>query len=219
MVSKEARMPDRDVYDRNVARGWQTAARRVYQGDDDELTLRSLLYSLGRVLKDGGCPGIDEIAAIVAQAVASPDPLVTRREAHAQMERVRRASGSTRTEVAGEVARRVLVDPGAVFPTLADGHDQERAKLGVAASILAELAIKKISPAAVTHELVEVERVPIEAVLARRRNAQGLLAGAPQLTKLAREVLAQPDGRLVKAPRVKTPKPSQEALVHIAISA
>lgn len=36
-------MPDRDIYDRGVERGWQTAARRVDQGDADELIGSSLL--------------------------------------------------------------------------------------------------------------------------------------------------------------------------------
>jgi hypothetical protein len=42
-------MPDGDVYDRHVDRGWQTAARRVFESDYDELALPSLLRALDRM--------------------------------------------------------------------------------------------------------------------------------------------------------------------------
>ena len=212
-------MPDRDIYDRNIERGWQTAARHVYEGDEDELTLPSLLRALGRTLKDGGCPGIDTIASITATAVGSADPRGGRREVNAQLEQVRRASGNARTEIAVDVAGRILADPEALFPTLAARRYRDRAKLVVAEAILVELAIRKSSHPALTHELVEKEHKPIGLVLARRQHARDLLASAPQINKLAREVLGCPEGQTVKVPRVKTPKPTQEDLTFRAISA
>ena len=210
-------MPDRDVYDRNIERGWQTAARHVYEGDEDELTLSSLLWDLGRTLKYGGCPEIDTVARIVATAIGSADPCSGRRDVSARLEKVRRASGNARTEIAVDGARRILADPKALFPTLADRQDPNRARL-VAKEILLDLVIRKISSPALTHELVEKEHKSIGLVLTRRQHARALLASAPQLTKLAQEVLGCPEGQTVKVPRVKTPKPAQEDLVFMAIS-
>ncbi len=211
-------MPDRDVYDRNIERGWQTAARRVYEGDEDTLILASLLRALGLALKDGGCPGIDTIASIVATTVGSADPRGGRKEAVAQLERVRRLTGTSRTELAVDCARRILSDPDALFSELADRIDPERAKLIVAEAILVEMAKLKISCHGLMHEMVEKEHKPIGLVLARRQHALDLLAQSPQITKLAREVLRCPEGQTVKVPRVKTPKPAQEDLVYMAIS-
>lgn len=211
-------MPDRDVYDRNIERGWQTAARRVYEGADDELTLPSLVRALGRTLKDSGCPGIDMIASIAATAVGSADPRNERREVSAQLELVRRENGSARTEIAVDVARRILVDADELFPNLADRQDPNRVTLVVAEAIVVELAIQKISNLALTRELVEKEHKTIDLVLATRQHARNLLAGAPQITKLAQQVLDCPEGQMVKVPRLKTPKPSQEDLVVMAIS-
>ena len=211
-------MPDRDVYDRNVDRGWQTPSRHVYGGSDDDLTLPSLLRALGRTLKNGGCPGVDTVASIVAEAVGSAEPRLARREVGAQLEQVRRACGSARTEIAVVIARRILAEPDVLFPTPADCLDRDRVKEIVAKEILVELAIRKISTSALTHELVEKENKSIGHVLARRQHARELLTSAPQITGLAREVLASPEGQTIKIPRVKTPKPAQEEILVMAIS-
>jgi hypothetical protein len=182
------------------------------------LALSSLLPSLGRTLKDGGCPSIDKIASIVAMAIGGADLRSRRREVSEQLEKVRRESESTRTDFAVDVARRILVDANVRFPNLADRQDSEHVKLVVAEEIVIGLAIQKISSSALTRDLVENENMTIDLIFARRQHAKDLLASAPQIEQLARKVLRCPDGQTIKAPRVKTPKPSQEELTFMEIS-
>jgi len=213
-------MPDGDVYDRNVDRWWQTAARRVFESDNDELALPSLIRALGRMMKFGGCPGIDAVVAITADTVCSPDVGAARREATARLERVRRESGSDRTTVVVEAARGLLADAEAL--QLGDPRhcDPAVVRLRIAERLLVELATMKFSPGKLiqVQEQVENRGVTIELYRRRAERARSLLASSPELARLASQVVARPSGVGIKAPRPKMPKPSQEALVHMAIS-
>lgn len=211
-------MPDRDIYDRHVERGWQTAARRVYQGDW-ELAVPSLLGSLKRVVKRDGCRGIDRIAAIVVTAVCSPDLTGRRRAAEPALARVERDNLSTPTDIATAAARRIIADPGQFMPIPLDPSAKEQSLAIATAAILVEVAMTKISPPCLTGEILEKDGVPSGVVIAHRQRARGLLAEAPDLLKLARAVLQQPDGKPIKLPRVRIAKPPQEVLIERPISA
>jgi len=54
-------VPDRDVFDRTVGRGWQTASRRMLGCSDDPDALASILRALGTHIKREGSPGIGGI--------------------------------------------------------------------------------------------------------------------------------------------------------------
>jgi hypothetical protein len=211
-------MPDGDVYDRKVDRGWQTAARRVFESDADELTLASLIRSLGRMMKGGGCPRIDEVVTITADALGSPEVSTTRREARTQLDRVRREACNDRTTVVVEAAKRLLADPYGLDLPDPNRRDPDAVHLKIAQWLMVELATRKFAPGALMQEQVENRGVPIEVFRRRRERARSVLASSPELARLTSQMLAHPNGMGIKAPRSKTPKPAQELLLNMAIS-
>lgn len=210
-------MPDGDVYDRNIDRWWQTAARRVFESDGNELAPPALLRALGRMMKDGGCPGFDVIVAITADAICSEDVSAVRREASTRLECVRRSARNDRTTVAVEAARRLLAAPDVL--ELADPSRRPNVvRQEIAERFLIDLAEKKYSAGVLLRELVEIRGVSIDDYRRRAERARSLLASSPELSRLASQVLTCPTGAGIKEPRPKTPKPSQEVLVHMALS-
>jgi hypothetical protein len=211
-------MPDGDVYDRHVDRGWQTAARRVFESDDDELALPSLLRALGRMLKDGGCPGIDAVVEIPTEALGSPGGGAVRREARAQLERVRREAASDRTNVVIDAALRLLAEPESLGLGDLIRQNTDAVRQKIAEQLLVELAARKFSPGVLLQDQVVNRGVGIEVYRRRAERGRSLLASSPELSRLACQVMAHPNGVGIRAPRPKSPKPSQEALVHMPIS-
>ena len=62
-------MVDNDVFRRNVAKGFRRASRAVFDRSDPQGGLDRALYSGSVALKAGGCPGLDEIVAVISQHV------------------------------------------------------------------------------------------------------------------------------------------------------
>src|SRR5687768_1986354 len=100
-------MPDRDVFDRNVRRGWQTAARLALSFDDEPNSLSSVIRALGNDIKKEGLPGFDQIVSALARCNSDMDALAM----HDALERIRSDFLCTSTEEAVAAAKRLLWSP------------------------------------------------------------------------------------------------------------
>lgn len=203
-------MPDRDVFDRNVSRGWKSTARLIIGHDGDPDALRSVICALGEELKREGCPGFDAVVQIVTGVLRSTDRQLVHRRASEQLELLSYEEASGTTEIAVAAAKRLLARPpwccGDTLP------------LTVAVHILAELADARMCPAPMLALLVEEGGMSFQTLQSRRERAKSMLAAAPETQRLAAMLLADPSGASVKTPRVRRSKMSQADILVTALT-
>lgn len=211
-------VPDGDVYDRNVERGWRPAARFVHSGELG-FAIPRLVRCLGQSLREHGYPGLLEILAIAVPDTGFAQDGIDRREVTAKLESVRRTCPSDRTTLGVNVVRRLMTDPIAKTKLLGLGSDVMLARELVASEIFANLAMIKVSSAAVSRKLIAVDGMTNETVQFRRRRAHDELVSAPEMHKLARRVITNPEGQTFRAPRVKMPRLAQAEILDMAIGA
>lgn len=203
-------MPDRDVFDRNVSRGWKHAARLIIGHDEDPNALRSVIRALGQELKRDGCPGVDIIVQIVTDALQSTDRQCARRQAAKSLERVRREEASGTTETVVVAAQRLIAQP----PW---GCDDTSPQV-VAVHLLADLVDARLCPAPMLGLLVEEGGMSFQTLHSRLERAKAMLVAAPEVHRLAEMVLVDPSGSSVKQPRIRRTKTSQADLLVTALT-
>lgn len=210
-------MPDQDIYNRHVPKGWQTAARIAFTSRDDQFTTQMLLRALGEEVNQGGCPGIHEIAAIVADVVASPNASPYE-EISGRLDRIVRRHAKERTYLAREAARKIVLDfaisPFSTPLVLNDG----RVDLAVSKALLVELAISKVSPPALAAELKITREVSTYEFVQRQERMGDLLSKSPEIENLAQRLLDAPQGHGLRAPRVTITKMSAEELASYQLT-
>lgn len=214
-------MPDRDVFNRNVERGWQAASRELFLSDGEGQAVPKLMRGISGCLKHGGCPGIDAVAAVVVTAMRSADPRAMRGEAVVELRRIAMRCGNTLTDIAITVARQLLENPEAAFPVPADRNDMDRVKAVVAERTLVEIARAKACSGGLLQVLVghkDVAGANRDKLIERRDHALSSLAASPKLARLAQQLLLDPRGGRVTSPRMDAPKPSLEELLHFAVA-
>lgn len=210
-------MPDRDIYNRHVPRGWQTAARFVFTGQDADVTRAKLLRALGKDVQQNGLPGIDAIASIVAAAVTASNSTIVR-EALFQLEQVCFRHASDRTVLAVKTARRILLNPSAELSELANLRDPSQVALRTVRLCLIDLVVKALSPPSLTAELVETRDLSFRDYRTRLSRVKSLLEDDPQLDLLASRLRSSPGGEGIKAPRIVDPKLTPEELISLPLT-
>lgn len=202
-------MPDQDIYNRHIPKNWQTAARVAFTSQDDEFITQTLLRALGNEVKQGGCPGIDEIAATVADFVASPNA-ATCDEISRRLERINRRYANERTALAQEAARKILLDTDNSHSGTPLVLGEGRISLAISKAFLIELAMSKISSPKLAASLSKKRELSTYLYMQRQQRVGHLLATSPEIELLAQRLLDAPEGRGIKAPRVTITKLSPE---------
>lgn len=202
-------MPDQDIYNRHIPKNWQTAARIAFTSRDDELVTQTLLRALGKEVKLGGCPGIDEIAATVADFVSSPDA-PTHDAISRRLERISRRYGNERTAIAQEAARKFLLDTASVHSGTTLALSKGQVSLAISKAFLIELAISKISSPKLAASLLENGELSTYQYVQRQHHVGHLLATSPVIELLAHRLLEAPEGQGIKTPRVTITKLTPE---------
>lgn len=210
-------MPDRDVFSRHVPRGWQTAARICYSGLDDAVTMVKLMRALGKNVKQGGCPGIDEIPNIVADAIGSPHT-APHEGARRRLDQVNRKYVNARTEVAVESARALLAFAETQDQSTSGSVDLEQIRLDVGTRFLIEFAMRQISSPSLLAALGETDDVPVAVYLQGQQRARKLLTDSPEVGTLARQLLSSPEGDRATTPRMTIPQMTPDEMVSFALT-
>ncbi|MGH2531660.1 MAG: hypothetical protein ACRDJW_05080 [Thermomicrobiales bacterium] len=209
-------MPDRDVFDRTVRPGWQTAARRMIGAADDPDALVSVIRALANEAKKVGCPGFDQIVGIVVDVLHQPDYRAARQLANQRLDRIRREQASGVAEQAVNAAKGLLVDRAPFAWSL--GRVDDEARIDVASQILATLADYWMCPTRLLVEIIEQGQVSFQEVRARRERAMKMLVSALETRRLAEQLLADPSGALVKRPQISRAKLTQAEILVTALT-
>lgn len=209
-------MPDRDVFDRNVRPGWQTAARRMIGAADDPDALASVIRALANEVKKVGCPGLDQVVSIVADAMRQPDNRASRKFAHQRLDRIRREQASSVTEQVVKAAKEILVDQASFVSRL--GRADAEVRVDIASQILAALADDWMCPTRLLAEIIEQGQVSFQEVRARRDRAKKMLMSASETRRLAEQLLADPSGALVKRLQISRVKLTQAEILVTALT-
>lgn len=210
-------MPDGDVYSRQVPKGWQTAARFVFTGQDDAVTIPKLIRALGQFVKDGGCPGINDIATIAADALISPHA-ADLQEVKRDLAEINRYYASDRTALASDVARRIVASPVNLFPDASVACDNETIRISVVRKVLVELLMNQMSSTALQTSLINSGDVTFHEYWHRQRHVNDLLSDSPEVEVLARQLLHAPEGKGIKTPRVHISRLTPEEFVSFPLT-
>lgn len=210
-------MPDRDVFSRHMPRGWQAAARIAHSGLDDVTCTVKIIRALGNDTKRGGCPGVNEIADIVADAVGSHDTS-PHEGARRRLDEVHRKHMNDRTEVAVETARTMLAFDNTLHPSASGVADVGQIRLNVAKRYLIDFAMRQISSPSLLSFLGEASDVPVGVYLGRQQRARKLLADSPEVEKLARQLLSSSEGDRATTPRLSIPEMTPDEMVSFALT-
>jgi hypothetical protein len=211
-------MPDGDVFDRSIRRGWQTASRRVLGGGEGQDALPSVLRALGKEVRANGCPGLDQIVSVLTSAIRSSQPKAMRQPALVKLEHLRVQHGDRITQLAIDSARRLLA--GGFEPGLSTRQmmDDGELRIDLCTTMLADLADAFMCPAALLPRLVEEGNVSFQAFHSRRQRNKESIVGAPESRRLALQLLADPSGALVKVPQIRRERLSQAEILATALT-
>ncbi len=202
-------MPDQDIYNRHIPRNWQTAARIAFTSPDDELVKQTLLRALGKEVKQGGCPGIDEIV-VSARDFVECSTIVGYQEITRRLDRITRRYANERTYLAREAARKIVLDISMSPSSTPPVHDERRIELAISKAFLAELAISKISSLALAATLAKQQVMSAYEYVKRQERILNLLNNCPEIEILAQRLVNAPQGHGLRAPRVAITKLSTE---------
>ena len=206
-------MPDGDIIDRRVKRGWQTASRRMIGAGEGPDAVPAVLRALAKEIKADGCPGLDEVVGILVAAKGSLEPRAARSTAHEQLDRIGLRYGNRATKQAIKSAGHVL----AVWANPDDAAtwemDDGELRVHIACVVLADIADAQMCPAVALHELVEGGNASFQEVDSRRQQSKELIVAAPETRRMAVQLLADPSGSSVKTPRFHGEKPSQAEIL------
>lgn len=206
-------MPDGDVFDRRVKRGWRNAASCVLGGGKADNALPAVLRALGKEVKASGCPGLDQILKALSEAIRSPHLVSTRASANAALDHVCLQYGSQATEFAVRAARCILAIglDSAMFAVRV--MDEGELRVHLTKEILAHMADSWMCPAGILPELVENGNVSYQEVEARRQENKRLVTAAPETNRMAIQLLADPSGVLVRVPQFHREKLSPSEIL------
>lgn len=202
-------MPDQDIYNHHIPRNWQTAARVAFTSDDDELITQKLVRALGLEVKQGGCPGINEIV-VAAKDFVESSTVVGVVEISRRLDRITRCHANERTYLAREAARKIVLDISISPSSTPLVLDERRIDLAISKAFLVELAISKISSPALAASLANKQEVSTYEYVQRQERIGDLLAKSREIETLAQRLLNAPQGHGLRAPRVTITKLSTE---------
>ena len=182
-------MPDLDIIDRNVLRGWRRPVRVLLgEGSPEEVAYEAKIAIARSLRETGGLPGLDDLVAILRQRMAGElDP----HSAHVRITAYENRFGHERhAKIAAAAARRLLVklNQGQVLG--------ESLPLAVAHAFIRELlehnVFGRVGPNLGRHFRGWEE--------AHRRAQECRSAFAPDLERLAQQLVANPGAADLRAP-------------------
>ncbi len=206
-------MVDNDEFRRNVPKGFQNAARAVFNRVDRERPIRLAVRAAAAALKEGGCPGLNSVVGVVAASVA--DGMGNRIEAHClALDRIARECADDRAARAVRTAKALMHTP-ALFERYAR-IDPARA---VAEAFIVDLIDASIFTGRLPWALNESGKETIASYHGRRREFLDELRQSENVAKLAAELVADPRGEQVKRQRAKRRDPDPRAGLDLALTA
>lgn len=211
-------MPDRDVFDRNVSRGWQTAARRMLGSDDDLDAVGSVIRALSKEVREHGCAGLDQIVGVISEYHGSSMDDQLRGQAHDRLDMIRIAQHCNTTETTVNAGKRLLAVADKRNKANGSNVDLNDERLGYTLEILAELADDRMCPARLLPELIESGLTSFQALHHRRERAKNLLKAAPEFHQIAQQLLDDPTGRRLVIPRIRRQKLSPEEMLAFPLT-
>ena len=203
-------MPEGDRFERSLGAGWRSAFRLMMDEGTAAEVNDKLIESLAKALRrEGGIPGLEEIAAVV-EGQQDASPLVV----HGALDSIVREHGGDRhTRIAADVAKSSFMlselDVGATAP----GDVAERIAVRTCSALVDHYFFGRTR-----------ERFITEGRLRDHAEAQGwrsqtIEAIRPRLEKLARQILQSPDGSGLRAPNREAPKKSTGDLLREELGA
>jgi len=206
-------MVDNDEFRRNVPKGFQGAAKAVFNRMDPERAIRLSTNAAGIALKAGGCPGLDDIIGVVA---ASSEVGVGDRVAAAarDFDLIARRFPNDRTLRAIRAAQTVLRTRTAPLPGTRDSVGQEVVVRFVVDFVDSNIFVGKLLGA-----LIESGKETFATYHTRRLEFLDELRQSPNVAKLATELLADPNGGSVEQQRVKRREQDQRAHLGLPLDA
>jgi hypothetical protein len=206
-------MPDGDLYNRNVARRSQNAARYFYEFDDPEAAIREAMRVLTKCLAG---QDTSEILEIVRLGVTEEwGPWV-----RAELERVRRHADSVIVEIAAERAMLHQADPEAMKGQLSADSGPEGIKSVFLKDVLVAFIGAEVSPRRL--QAAFNQKRPEDKAKCRDRCQANLdaLRKSPILDSFVQKrLLLETEGKGDKVKKIhpRVQKPSQEEIVHSAL--
>jgi hypothetical protein len=207
-------MPEGIIFRRHLPRGLRTAARRLFaleltqESVDDAVVARA-----SDLRRQGGFPGLYELASIVEQWQGRSCPPSLLMATLAQLDEVSHRTGSQNTILAAQRARQLLqtgdlgteCDPASVARELAEFAIRDYIALGFFVKPLIS-------------ELVESGSWTAQGLQARRTELFGRLLTSRPFQVLVEQILAEPNGRTISLPRVARERPKTAELLHVALT-
>lgn len=208
-------MPDRDVFNLNVCRRWQRAARLTLADDLSLPALQSVVRALAKDLKENGCPGFVEAIDIVTDAVQMNDLDEARGVAHRRLDHIRRREGSGHTETMVDACKGLLVVSKEAC--LAPSANVDRSIM-IAVHVIARIADALMCPARLLVEIVENGQVAFQIVRVRREQMIRALVETPATAEIAKQLLVDSSGSAVRTPRLPRIAQSQADILVMQLT-
>lgn len=206
-------MPDGDLYNRNVGRRSQKAARYFHEFGDPDSAIREGMRLLEKCLVDRGT---DEILRIVRVGVEDEwSPWV-----RAELERVRRLADSAIVQIAVQRAMLHQMDPDLLKGNLSADSVPDVVRSELLKDILIAFIEAEVSPRQLQAAFNQLSPEDREKRRNRCRSTLDALRRSPVLDIFVQKLLllgAEGAEDKVKVPRPSVQKPSQEELVHTAL--
>lgn len=213
-------MPDRDVFDRTVRKGWRSAARTALTHDCDgvtgEVIERKLLRALAREIRETGLLGFAEVVGVVTRHLESPVPPKLF-AVYDELSALKARFGGSSIAILCESAK-LCISGGRATP--GESGSSVAISERIAVAILANLATARISPAILINELSIGSGLQIGAIEPRREKVYSRLCARVELNKMARRLLEQPNrpGAQIPEIRVRRPQVSQHQILFTPIA-
>lgn len=201
-------MPDRDIFNLNVPRGWQRASRRCLGFDDDPNGPRLTIRALGQILTSEGCPALSEIVKIAIEASQGPNGRNALAQMSQRLARICCEHASVSTEILAAPAKRGLLEEFGQVPAILK-------EVRVAIYLLSELADAMICPEPLIVSLAEKAGESFQVIDRRRAATKCALRCSLEVRRIAESLILEPTGTLTKVPRAPIIRMAQAELLNL----
>lgn len=205
-------MVDNDAFRRHVAKGFRRTSRAVFDRVDPERAVPVALRDLSASIVEGGCPGFRYVIEVVEAHMRAPATEENEERSVLLLEDIGRVQMSDRTRWAVRAAKRW------VRASRVDSVDPMDATQVLTECFLVDFVTRQAFNGGLMQDLVESMQESVDSYEKRCQQFLQDVRQDPGLAKLARELIADPDGSRVKRQRVKRSKIDQRELVEMALA-
>lgn len=205
-------MVDNDAFRRHVAKGFRRTSRAVFDRTAPERAIPVALRDLSASIVEGGCPGLRHVVEVVEAHMRAPGTAENQDRSVSLLEDIDRVQASDRTRWLVRAAKRMVWASGV------EGVGPVDATQVLTECFLVDYLASQAFNGRLMEDLVESEQETFDSYEKRRQTFLQDVRQAPELTKLARELIADPHGSRVKRQRVKRSKVDQRELVEMALT-